>query len=421
MNFIFSAFINMSLFDLPTSDHKADSGASQFRFDEINPISSVAQGSTCTFEINPIGNNWMIPKLSYIDVRLKVLKGTAIVTTANGTTTDFTQFKSYPASHIVTQVSHSVNGSLVESQNDCSEISAIQVRSMLPYEYNETFKNSYRIGTNVAGAGVASAGAPSLAPWDGTATTFSCFYQPPSAMFKIGQGLPGLRQRIVLTLASDYKNCLSAAANHANYVVTLDSIKLYACMVVPDAPIAPPRTVVLSLPMMNLAKQFTSGSSQTQTYSIAPSTDKVYVVKNSATIDGTVPNSAHVFQSDVQDLQVDFAGQRQPNQQYENLHSGSATRNSMRAFLDYAATTGTLVRSRGLPDTETTWRTSPIYGFTFLTPPNSVSTSLTVRSTVKSGGASGNICVAYRHHKNVVISYNEDGIAESANVQENIK
>jgi hypothetical protein len=33
---------------------------------------------------------------------------------------------------------------------------------------------------------------------------------------------------------------------------------------------------------------------------------------------------------------------------------------------------------------------------------------------------SGDVCVAYRHHKIAIISYGDDGLAQTCDVQENI-
>jgi hypothetical protein len=424
----------MSLFSLPTAASKPDSYSSAYRVDEVNPTSTVnsSGGGAATFEFTSPANNWFIPKLSYFDVRLKITETAAetsaitAIDAADGATGSLAiQFAEYPASHLVETFSHSINGANLETISDCAELSAMQSRTMFPKDYHETFASSFRLagGTDLLGASepnsTSTAPGGSLQPWDGTTTTFSCKYQPPSALFKYAGSLPGLRQRMVLTLASNlHKAVVAKNAASLTSTITIESIKFYAAHVVPEMPIAPPPTVVLSLPMMAVIKQYHAGSSQTQTFSVAPSTDKVYVAKNSTSVgDGTVANAAHMFASDFKSIEIQYAGQRAPSVGYSSLESGNTERDNLRAYLDYAATTGRLFRSQGMPEPITKWQERPIYGASFEKPANDQSTNLIVRSNAT---AAGNTVVAYRHHKVVVISYGADGIASTVDIQEDL-
>ena len=413
----------MSLFDLPTSANKPDSYASAFRYDQVNPTSAISAtgGGAITFEVQSPANNFFIPRLSYFDFRFKILEnsdGTAL-DKADGETGDHMQFAEYPASQVVHTFSHSINGASVETVSDCPELSAIQSRTMMPHDFFFTFGDSFRLGHRVENQAARSV-EDALQPWDGTVTTFSAMYQPPAALFRYGGSLPGLRQRMVLTITNDLKKAVLAddTTSVAKYSVALESVTFYAAHVIPERPIAPPSTCVLSLPFYSMTKQFAASTgATTQTYSIAPSTDKVYVVKNDNAPDNTVAKAPHMFHNDIKSIEMQYAGQRMPHIAYTNLEAGSTVRDTLRAYLDYAATTGRFIRAQGMPDTNSDWEDRPIYAAAFEKPANDASTSLTVRVDVAS---TGNICVMNRHHKAIVIRYSSDGLAETVDVQEDL-
>ena len=423
----------MPLFDLPTSASKPDSHAAAYRMDEVNPVSSVSPtgGGSVTFEMSSPAGNWFVPKLSYFEFRLKVVQtsDSAALTAAQGADSSLAaQFAEYPASHIVETFAHSVNGASLETVSDCAELSAIQSRTAFPKDYADTFSGTFRTRSAALGGNSATTvpsatsvlGSP-LQPWDGTIKTWSCKYVPPAALFSYDGSIPGLRQRMVLTLTNDlYKAVLAKDSSSQTFTVTLDSIRFYAAHVVPEAPIAPPRTVVLSLPTMSMQKNTISSTNQTLVYSVAPSTDKIFVAQNVAAATGIIGTAAHEFVGDnIDSIELNYAGQRAPSISYGNqLASDNVNRDAMRAYLDFAATTGRLYRSQGIVDDEFAWTTSPIFGAEFQKPPNDQSTNLIVRATFAAPG--GNLCVASRSHKIIVISYNADGLAETVDVQEDL-
>ena len=417
------------MFSLPTAPTKPDSHASAYRVDEVNPTAAVRPtgGGSVTFEFASPANNWFVPKLSYFDVRLKVVlaaDGTAPTVTDATPTDDCLQFAEYPASHVVETFSSSVNGANLETVSDCPELSAIRLRTLLPRDFSEAMSDSYRTaspssaGSKVNSATVKPGG--SLQPWDDTKTTFSCLWQPPSALFSYPGSLPGLRQRMVLTLASNLKAAIVAkdATSAALFTVTIDSIKFFAAHIIPESPIAPPRNVVLSLPMYALVKANKGANNATLTFSVAPSSDLFYVVKNSSgSADGTITHAAHMFENDIKSVELSYAGQRSPSIAYSNLESGSTERDHMRSFMDYCAATGRLLRSSGTVDKLAEWELRPIYAGMFEKTSGDQSTNLIVRIDSTGGG---DVCVAYRHHKIAIISYGDDGLAQTCDVQENI-
>jgi len=421
----------MPLFELPTASSKPDTYASAYRVDEINPSGAISQngGGSVTFEVASPSGNWFVPKLSFFEFRLQVLtSGNAAiaatagaVNTAASDTGDGIQFAEYPASHLVETYSHSINGASLETISDCAELSAIQSRTMLPQEYAETFADTFRMrapGGKPNSITDADVPGGALQPWDGTTEVFSCAYQPPGGIWKYGGSIPGMRQRIVLSLTNTLTKAVMAKSTATLPVVKLLGVKFYAAHVVPELPIAPPRNVVLSLPMMALVKQTANGSNQTLTFSVAPSTDKVYAAVNAATATGAVGTAAHEFQKDVKAIEFSYAGQRFPSISYgSTLASGHAERDISRAFLDYAQTTGRLFRSQGMVDNETTWANRMIFGASFEKPANDQSTNLIVRCNTTSAG---NLCLAYQHHKICVLRYGADGLCEGCDVQENL-
>lgn len=415
----------MSLFDLPTSANKPDSFASAFRYDQVNPTSSISNtgGGAVTFEVQSPANNFWIPRLSYFDFKFTVTEDSdsTALDTADGKTPDFMQFAEYPASQVVHTYSHSVNGASVETVSDCPELSAMQTRTMMPYDFFQTFGDSFRLGHDTTNHATVEPGG-ALQPWGGSVKTFSCLYQPPAALFRYSGSLPGLRQRITLTITNDLKKAVIAddTTSVAKYTVLLKSITFYAAHIIPERPIAPPSTVVLSLPMYSMTKQYTSGNSQTQTFSVAPSTDKIYVAKNNNAPDNTVAKAPHMFHDDIETIEMSYAGQRMPHIAYTELNSGSTSRDTLRAYLDYAATTGRFIRAQGMPDSNIDWQNRPIFAAAFEKPQNDQSTALTIRTKVEDGGSEGNICVMNRHHKAIVVRYNNDGLAETVDVQEDL-
>ena len=171
------------MFSLPTAPTKPDSHASAYRVDEVNPTAAVRStgGGSVTFEFASPANNWFVPKLSYFDVRLKVVvaaTGAAATVTDGDANDDCLQFAEYPASHVIETFSSSVNGANLETVSDCPELSAIRLRTLLPRDFSQAMSDSYRtasprsVGAKVNSATEAPGG--SLQPWDDSTTTFSC-------------------------------------------------------------------------------------------------------------------------------------------------------------------------------------------------------------------------------------------------------
>jgi hypothetical protein len=371
-----------------------------------------------------------VPSMSYFDFRIRVQETRDVssvdvlsaIDPADGTGADEAQFSEYPASHLVTNYSHSIAGVTLENISDCPELSAVQSRTMLNREVLDTLGASFRMadvltnansGTTMPGAGT------SLQPWDGSVTTFSCGYQPPGSLFQYPGALPGLKQRIVISLDSSIKKCVLFASTTlgAAYTVEIDAINFYAAHVIPRDVMRIPEQVVLSLPMMGCTKQHHAGSSGTHTFSVPASTDRVYVFKNVADQTSVVGTAAHEFQTDITNLEMSYAGQRSPALAYSDMGGTSATRDIMRPFWDFAQSTGHLLNGRGLQDNQATWANRPIFAGIFDKSAGDNSTTLTVRS---SAGAEGNIGVCHVSHKVAVISYDEAGLATGLVVQENL-
>lgn len=417
----------MSLFHLPTAPIRHDSNSQTLRYDSVAPTSALpnggAGGGSVTFQIDTPANNWFVPSMSYFDFRLKVMTvpssgSPAALAASDGSGSTETQFSEYPASHVVTNYSHSIAGVTLETISDCPELSAVQSRTMLNREVLDTLGASFRMADVLTGAnsGDTMPGG-SLQPWDGSVTIFSCAYQPPGALFQYPGALPGLKQRIVLTLDSVLKKALLNNAVSTAYSVVIDSISFFAAHVIPRDTMSIPKEVVLSLPMMNVTKQYHAGSSATHTFSVPPSTDRVYLFKNNQAADGAVGNAAHEFESDITDLEMAYAGQRAPALAYSDMGSTSTTRDIMRAFWDFAQSTGHVLRGQGLQDNQDSWASRPIFAGIFDKSSGDASTTLTVRSTVSS---TGNLGVAHVSHKIAVISYDEAGLATGLVVQENL-
>lgn len=417
----------------PGNLHTADSYTQAIRIDEVAPTSSITKtgGGSVTFEINSPANNWMIPKLSFFEFRLKVMDITTAASphalNAADAKTGSVQFAEYPASHIVESYNHSINGASLETVSDCAELSAIKTRSMMSHDEAESYAASFRMrAPNGLPNKIDASEIPGLAlcPFDAASddgtTTFSCKYVPPGALWDYNGSLPGLRQRIVFTMTTNLKKAVISkdAAEVAKYEVTLESIKFFACYAIPETPIMPPRTVAIPLPMMGLSKQSAYATSQTLAFSVAPSTDKIYGCLNTDTPSGVIGTAAHEFKSDIQSIEFNYAGQTQPAISYGNaLAKGHIERDISRAYIDYAITTGALILSSGIVDNETNWSNRPIFGAAFEKANNDSSTHLIVR--VKASTA-GQLVIAYRHHKVLVIRYGEDGLCEGIDVQERL-
>jgi hypothetical protein len=137
----------MSLFHLPTVPVRHDSNSQALRYDAIAPTSALpssgAGGGSVTIQIDTPANNWFVPSMSYFDFRIKVMEsrtsGTTTTVSAidltDGSGTDEAQFSEYPASHLVTNYSHSIAaGVTLETISNCPELSAVQARKMLNRE-----------------------------------------------------------------------------------------------------------------------------------------------------------------------------------------------------------------------------------------------------------------------------------------------
>ena len=403
-----------ALYDLPTTDTKSDSMTSSLRWDEINVAGSI--GSTATFELPSIGSNWFVPKLSYFMVDLKVIDSSnaALAESAGSNSATRDQFVSYPAAQVITGITHMINGQTVEVANDLPELSRLEERIKMPFEYIQTYGDSLRLGQNTVSATPGGV----IQPWGSSVDTFKCMYVPPTALFKVGRALPGLRQRITLQLATsdlDHK-CLIGVAD-SSHEVSVDNIRMYAAYVTPDATFQIPKQVVLSLPMMGLTKaSHNTDGGQTHTFSVAPSTDRVYVFfQTAAGADTSLTNCPTLFSDSWSTCSASYAGQTLPAVAYEAF----STNNSLRPFLDFQAATGRMIRSLGAADNQTTWSEHPVYGFAFEKPPNSISTTLTIRATSGSNGLT--LGVGYQHHKICVLSYGSDNVCQSVVVEENLK
>ena len=293
------------------------------------------------------------------------------------------------------------------------------MRTMLNKEIVGTLGSSFRI--NDARTGINSkdtAPGGSLQPWDGTLKKFSCAYQPPGSLFDYDGGLPGMKQRITLTLDSVLKKCLltKVGTNTNTYNIAIDSITFYAAHVIPAYDIPIPPVVKLSLEMRGIMKQYHNGSSATHSFSVPASTDRVYVFKNTQSSTGALGSAPHQFDADISDLEMSYAGQRAPALAYSSMVSTTEP-DTLRAFWDFAMSTGHILRSNGLQDDEISWAASPVYAGIFDKPEGDTSTNLTVRSN---STAAGNIGVCHVSHKVAVVSYDEAGICTGLVVQENL-
>jgi len=423
----------MSHFRLPTSVSKPSSGSQGMRYDAIVPTSALPNrgngGGSVTFQVDTPANNWFVPSMSYFDFRIIVSETLSSATTgidktdgyatSISTAHDTVQFAEYPASHIVTNYAHSIAGVSLENISDCAEASAIQMRTMLNKEIVNTLGSSFRINDDRTGVNDAdSPPSGSLQPWNGTLTTFSCAYQPPGSLFDYDGGLPGMKQRIVLSLESTLKKCLlSKSTTNTNvYNIAIDSITFYAAHVIPSFDIAIPPVVTLSLEMRGVTKQSHNGSASTHTFSVPPSTDRVYVFKNKQEATGAIGTAAHEFDQDITDLEMAYAGQRAPALAYSSMVSTTGP-DTLRAFWDFTMSTGHVLRSNGLQDNEMQWALRPVYAGIFDKPEGDASTTLTVRSK---GSTAGNIGVCHVSHKVAVLTYDEAGICTGLVVQENL-
>ena len=170
-----------------------------------------------------------------------------------------------------------------------------------------------------------------------------------------------MTQRIVLTLESNLKKCLltKATTNTNTCSVYIDSITFYAAHVIPRHDIPIPPVVKLSLEMRGVTKQYHTGSAATHTFSIAPSTDRVYVFKNTQDANGDIGSAAHEFDTDITDLEMTYAGQRAPALAYSSMVSTTEPQ-TLRAFWDFVQSTGHVLRANGLQDNEMQWALRPV-------------------------------------------------------------
>ena len=212
------------------------------------------------------------------------------------------------------------------------------MRTMLNKEIVGTLGSSFRI--NDARTGINSkdtAPGGSLQPWDGTLKKFSCAYQPPGSLFDYDGGLPGMKQRITLTLDSALKKCLltKPTTNTNTYSIVIDSITFYAAHVIPAYDVPIPPVVKLSLETRGVTKQTHNGSSATHSFSVPASTDRVYVFKNKQSVTGFLGTAPHQFDQDISDLEMRYAGQRAPALAYSSMASETEP-DALRAFWDFA-------------------------------------------------------------------------------------
>ena len=103
----------MSIFQLPTVASPSDTGVGSIRNDEYAPSGAInPNGSgTVAFEFQSPANSYWVPRLSYINVRLKVTKSAALspLEEADGGIVDFAtsvvagavQFRTNPVSTLV--------------------------------------------------------------------------------------------------------------------------------------------------------------------------------------------------------------------------------------------------------------------------------------------------------------------------------
>ena len=237
-------------------------------------------------------------------------------------------------------------------------------------------------------------------------------------MFDYDGGLPGMKQRIVLTLDAMLKKCLLSKSdeNTNTYNILIDSITFYAAHVIPAYDIPIPPVVKLSLEMRGGTKQYHSGSSATHSFSVPASTDRVYVFKNTQSATGALGTAPHQFDADISDLEMSYAGQRAPALAYSAM-AETTKPDTLRAYWDFAMSTGHILRSNGIQDNEMQWALSPVYAGIFDKPEGDTSNNLTIRSKAS---AAGNIGVCHVSHKVAVLSYDEAGICTGLVVQENL-
>lgn len=411
------------MYRLPTSDERLETMTQQVRVDEVNPTSANTTGPV-TFEITSPANNWFVPSQSYFEFTLEVESSETVSGTTSKVapdTDDDAEFSSYPAAQLVDSVSHSINGAALETVNDCPEVSSIEVRTDLAKDYYDCIADTYYLegggSRKFNGDTTTSTTDPAIKPWDGSTKQFKAHYVPPLALFKYPGAIPGLRQRIVLNI-TNAANVLTRALQSTSstaVAVTCEvkSIKFYAAHLIPKTPIAPPSTVMLSLPFAGLIKQSATNSTNTTlTFSVPPSTDKMYLIKNSAGAPtGKADGGAHQFDDDITEAEITYAGQRVP-------HAANTSLPNSRAFQDYFIASGLDRAGKGMPFSESEWAKRPIYGYVFTKNDNDQSTHVVLR--LVQGNSGGNIGLMYVHHKLVRIAYGSDGLAQTVNVVENL-
>lgn len=420
------------MYHLPTESSRPASSDSSYRVEEIFATSKPKStgGGSIQFDVQSAANSWWVPSNSYFLVKFNITKtaetSSSLSTAATYTLTDSSTtpvytgasagvyFNNYPAASVIQSITHSINGTMIESLTEVPELSQIDIRTHYSREHYESLAGTMRLKKD--GAGIFDKS--SLKPWDGTSTEFECMWVPCTALFKHKGALPGLRQRFSINLHTDLaKRVLhteSSTYDIADYNVTIADIVFYAAILNPSGVPPVPSSVVLSLPCMSMSKQNITGSGSLS-FSVPPSTDKIFVTKGPVVgdlHDGDEDNAAGFFSDDLTSCEIEFAGQRRPFASMPNLPNS-------RSYLEYVTSAGFLFRGMGMPYGQTTHNFEPIHGFVFSKHPNDSSSQVQLRMT--SGDTSDRpVGVCAISHKILKISYGSDQLAQYANVIEDL-
>jgi len=314
----------------------------QVSFQQVLPSSNsaYANGGTLEYNFQCSDLEAVIPSMCYL--MFDIATGDADVTTAMAAV-GAGVLKPYFPMRMISQASHIINGSQIANSNECYSDALTIYNTKAGYGQRGISADAFSVN-------------PTTSNWfDGANLHLACAARPPMPFYGVSDPIFGGRHTLRLTLKAPA--VAQVFATVGTKALEVSSIKLYVCLVKPQADVRLPRE--LSTPIRNITTRLSSscatGTSLTETFTIPVST-YACVIHFSLVSDSY--NEA--IPAELQSFTCRFRGMSIPSVPYTDIFLSTTNfSDRYRAFVDSAAALGSIGLDSDQAMSYSEWSTSP--------------------------------------------------------------
>lgn len=378
----------MSLFDFSSSTARPSDGAMNMRVSEISPDGNNLSGQM-QFRWSSSASQWWTPASTWLEVRFKITGTTNNpLISGDGVKTVFA-----PGDCAFSSVNHTINGVQVGSCTDPAVAGMMLKKAFMTNERRRTLGGLQILNFDQI---------------DFTGDELVCHFVPPLGLYMTGASICG-GQHVLTTQLHNAADLVTRlfAVNRANVAaVQLTSAKLFVTHVSPVDPVRPPPTAVINTLDLHTSSQAMSvNGSVTLTYSVPPSTRKIFIGSTKISIAPGDPFGVNFFTPLIaQGPLVEYAGQQLPVREY----TAADTR---RKYYDLHA--AKLMSSSNPFEAHGEYSSNPLTLHAFAKAPDSADMSAQVRLTANAAATPSLIHVGALHSNAVVLQYGSDGLIQN--------